>query len=39
MITGHCLCGAIEFSYYTEPKWTLNYHCESLARSTCLPAH
>ena len=34
MITGHCLCGAVKFSYDAEPKWTLNCHCESCRRAT-----
>jgi hypothetical protein len=34
MTTGHCLCGAVKFSYEAEPKWTLNCHCESCRRAT-----
>ena len=37
MITGHCLCGAVEFSYDAEPKWTLNCHCESCRRALSAP--
>src|SRR2546430_6940774 len=34
MTNGHCLCGAVKFSYDAEPKWTLNCHCESCRRAT-----
>jgi len=37
MITGHCLCRAVEFAYDGEPKWTLNCHCESCRRATSSP--
>src|SRR4051812_25752328 len=37
MITGHCLCRAMEFAYDGEPKWTLNCHCESCRRATSSP--
>ena len=35
--TGHCLCGAVTFSYDAEPKWTLNCHCESCRRALSAP--
>ena len=37
MTTGHCLCGAVQFSYDAEPKWTLNCHCESCRRAISAP--
>jgi hypothetical protein len=31
---GHCLCGAVAFSWEGEPNWTLHCHCESCRRAT-----
>jgi hypothetical protein len=37
MITGHCRCGAVKFSYDAAPRWILNCHCESCRRATSAP--
>ncbi|MFT3972022.1 MAG: GFA family protein [Amaricoccus sp.] len=31
---GHCLCGAIRFSFTGVPNWVLHCHCESCRRAT-----
>ncbi len=36
-ISGHCLCGAVAFSYEGAPNWTLHCHCESCRRATSSP--
>ena len=37
MITGHCRCRSVSFSYDAEPRWILNCHCESCRRATSAP--
>ena len=35
--TGHCLCGAIGFSFDTAPNWQAHCHCESCRRNCSAP--
>ncbi len=34
MPNGHCLCGAVRFTYEGAPTWVLHCHCESCRRAT-----
>lgn len=35
--TGHCLCGAVSFSYQGPENWIGHCHCESCRRATSAP--
>ena len=34
---GHCLCGAVTFTYEGEENWRAHCHCESCRRQTSSP--
>lgn len=35
--TGHCLCGAVRYSFDGPPNWQAHCHCESCRRATSAP--